>query len=92
MKPKHLHAAIVVLSLLVVGTQPVLGTKYIIDDATGGDATSIGTWDWPTKTCTLTTNVTESIQINSDGITLDGEKIGQRCRKCAGVLRLCVLS
>jgi len=72
MKPKYCYAAIVVLSLLVVGTRPALGTKYIRDDATGGDATSIGNWDWPTKTCTLTTNVTETIQIDSDGITLDG--------------------
>ena len=72
MKPKPWHAAIVVLSLLVVGTPPALGTKYIKDDATGGDATSIGNWDGPTKKCTLTTNVTEAIQIDSDGITLDG--------------------
>ena len=32
MKPKHLQTAIVVLSLLVVGTQPALGTKSILGD------------------------------------------------------------
>lgn len=46
--------------------------KYIRDDATGGDCPSIGTWDFSTKTCTLTTDVYETIQIKNDGITLDG--------------------
>lgn len=52
--------------------QPRASTLFIKDDATGGDATSIGTWDWATKTCTLTTDVYETIQIDSDDITLDG--------------------
>jgi parallel beta-helix repeat protein len=47
-------------------------TKYIRDNPTGGDCTSFGTWDWPTKTCTLSGDVYETIQINSSGITLDG--------------------
>jgi len=66
MKPKHLHAAIVVLSLLVVGTQPALGTKSIPSD------TSIGLWDSGTRTYTLTTDVSETIQIDQDDLTLDG--------------------
>ena len=46
-------------------------TKFIRDDATGGDCISIGTWDSATKTCTLTTDVFETIQIDNDFITLD---------------------
>jgi len=52
--------------------QPRKSTKFIRDDATGGDCSSIGVWDWLTKTCTLTTNIDESIQIDDNGITLDG--------------------
>ena len=52
--------------------QEEAGTKYMKDDATGGDCTSIGTWDSGTKTCTLTSDVYEMIVIDSDGVTLDG--------------------
>ncbi|MDP2167087.1 MAG: right-handed parallel beta-helix repeat-containing protein, partial [Thermodesulfovibrionales bacterium] len=47
----------------------------IMDDATGGDCSSIGIWDAGTKTCTLTMdlfNLYPGIEIGSDGITLDG--------------------
>jgi len=47
-------------------------TKFIRDDATGGDCYLIGVWDQPTKTCTLTTDVYETIQIDSDYMVLDG--------------------
>ncbi|MCK5292783.1 MAG: right-handed parallel beta-helix repeat-containing protein, partial [Thermoplasmata archaeon] len=53
--------------------QEEAGTKYIKDDATGGDCTSIGTWDSGSKTCTLTSDVFEMIVIDSDGVTLDGD-------------------
>ncbi len=56
----------------IVFIQPRKSTKFISDDATGGDCASIGTWVSATKTCTLTTDLTETIQIDSDGITLDG--------------------
>lgn len=52
--------------------QPSASTLIIRDDMVGGDATLIGTWDWTTKTCTLTTDVYETIQIRGSGITLDG--------------------
>lgn len=39
-------------------------------DSSGGDCDSIGTWDLPT--CTLNTNVTETIKITADNITLNG--------------------
>nr|ABE69174.1 cell surface protein [uncultured bacterium pFosLip] len=55
-----------------VWLQPNPSTKFIYDNATGGDCTYIGTWDWPSKTCTLHTNVYESIQIQSYNVTLDG--------------------
>jgi parallel beta-helix repeat protein len=58
--------------LMNVSGEEESSTLYISDDATGGDATSIGTWDWPTKTCTLTMDVYETIMIIDDGITLDG--------------------
>ncbi|CAG1004976.1 hypothetical protein METP3_03668 [Methanosarcinales archaeon] len=45
---------------------------FIRDDATGGNCTLVGTWDNSTKTCTLTTNLAETIQIDNDGITLNG--------------------
>ena len=44
----------------------------ITDDSTGGDCTTIGTWDSASKTCTLTSDISDSIVINSDGIILDG--------------------
>ena len=47
-------------------------TKFINDNATGGDCISIGIWNSVTKTCTLTTDLGEKIQIDSNGITLDG--------------------
>ena len=56
----------------LVFIQPRTSTKFIADNATGGDCVSIGTWNPPTKTCTLTTNMPESIQIDSNNVTLDG--------------------
>ena len=45
---------------------------HIQDNATGGDCSSIGTWDAQTKTCTLTQDLSQGIIIDSDNITLDG--------------------
>lgn len=56
----------------LVFIQPESGTKFINDNDTGGDCSSIGIWDPSEKTCTLTTDLTETIQIDSDGIILDG--------------------
>jgi len=48
----------------------------IVDDETGGSCNLIGTWDWSSKTCTLTGNVNagtnHGITISSNNITLDG--------------------
>ncbi len=56
----------------LVFIQPRPSTKFINDNATGGDCTLIGTWDSAAKICTMTTDVDETIQIDSDGVTLDG--------------------
>jgi len=59
-------------SLHLIFIQPRKSTKFIADDATGGDCITIGTWNNTTKTCTLTQDVFETIQIDSNGVTLDG--------------------
>jgi parallel beta-helix repeat protein len=56
--------------LVIIKTEP--STWFIRDDITGGDCYLIGTWDWGNKTCTVTTDVINIIEIESDGITLDG--------------------
>lgn|GEM_PF-6534911 len=48
------------------------GAKFIRDDATGGDCTSIGTWDGSNRTCTISLDYNGSIVIESDAIILDG--------------------
>lgn len=50
----------------LVFIQPQAGTKYIPSD------TSIGTWDAVNRIYTLTTNVSETIQIDEDNLTFDG--------------------
>ncbi len=56
----------------IIFIQPRHSTKFIEDDATGGDCILIGIWNATTKTCILTTDINETIQIDNDGITLDG--------------------
>jgi parallel beta-helix repeat protein len=52
--------------------QPRKGTKFIKDDAAGGDCYLIGNWNASTKTCTLTQDVYETIQIDNNNITING--------------------
>jgi parallel beta-helix repeat protein len=61
--------------LIFIQTNP--STKFIrvYDDGTSPDCTSIGIWDAITRTCTLTMDVSETIQIDSDNITLDGNGV-----------------
>jgi hypothetical protein len=52
-----------------------IGVSLIIsDDITGGECTSIGTWNITTKTCTLNTDlpIGNTITIYNSGITLNG--------------------
>jgi len=48
------------------------GATYVIEDGSGGNCGEIGTWDG--DTCTLTSDLAsgETIDLNGDGITLDG--------------------
>lgn len=50
--------------------QPIPSTIFLSN--TGWSRPGIGTWDAITLTATLTTDVSETIQIDSDNITLDG--------------------
>jgi len=52
--------------------QPRESTKFIRDDITGGDCSLIGSWDSLTKTCVLSADLNETVQIDTSGITLDG--------------------
>lgn len=54
---------ITMLVLLMAGGAGA--TKFIRNDATGGDCTSFGTWNSGTKTCTMTADLIETIQIAS---------------------------
>lgn len=51
--------------------QPRPSTKFI-NATNGGDCSTFGTWNAGTLTCTMTSNLTETVQIDSNGITLDG--------------------
>jgi len=58
----------------IVFIQDRPSTYFITDDADGGDCAkkSIGVWDAETKTCTLVKDLDQTIEIDSDGIILDG--------------------
>ena len=78
-KSTRLCVSVFVAVVILVGGLPLLAVPAradpgwtLRDDATGGDCTLIGVWDGSTKTCTLTTDVFQGIDIVSDGITLDG--------------------
>ena len=58
--------------LFSISINEAFAEKIILDDSTGGDCSSIGTWDTGTKTCTLSGDLSEGIVIGSNGITLDG--------------------
>ena len=60
------------LMIIPFSFDSVFAEKTILDDSTGGDCTTFGTWDPVTKTCTLTNNVSDGIVIGSNNIILDG--------------------
>ena len=69
-------ASVLLLIAFLVPAAPVSaasGIFYIMDNSTGGGCTSIGIWNPDAKECTLTTDITGSIQILSDNITLNGD-------------------
>jgi hypothetical protein len=60
--------AVAMIELIV----PSAFAHTITDDSTGGDCSTIETWDSGSKTCTLLGDVNEAIVIGSNGIILDG--------------------
>jgi parallel beta-helix repeat protein len=56
----------------LVFIQTERSTKFLVNDATGGDCALVGIWDPATLTCTLAMDLSETVEIDSDGITLDG--------------------
>ncbi len=60
-------------SLSAIVTAPP-AEYHIKDNAVGGDCPLIGTWDTPTKTCTLTQNISNYVYIDNDDITVDGAR------------------
>ena len=44
----------------------------ITDDATGGDCATIGIWNNSTRTCTFTSDLSESVVVGANYLTLDG--------------------
>jgi len=63
------------LLLLVVTSGFVFADAFaytISDDPTGGDCSTIGTWDSGSKTCSITSDITSQVIVNANGITLDG--------------------
>lgn len=66
-------ACILILLAAVPALSQTTGVYTILDDATGGDCATIGSWDQYYRTCTLTADlVVNEITIGGDGITLDG--------------------
>ena len=64
-----------VLAIFVIGLfvlPDAFAELTITDDSTGGDCSTVGTWDAGTRTCTFTSDVSESIVVGSNNITLDG--------------------
>ncbi|MGQ0796239.1 MAG: right-handed parallel beta-helix repeat-containing protein [Nitrosopumilaceae archaeon] len=66
-------AAIMILGLASTSLQTTLAQSTIVisDDSTGGNCTLVGTWDAKTRTCVLTTDLTDPVQIISNAVTLD---------------------
>jgi parallel beta-helix repeat protein len=52
--------------------QPRSSTKVISSNGNGGDCPLVGIWDGATKTCTLTKDLAETVQLVTSGLTLDG--------------------
>ena len=60
----NMHFSILVVIVMLGAVVPsVFAEISITDDSTGGDCTTIGTWDSASKTCTLTSDVLDNIEI-----------------------------
>lgn len=56
----------------IVFIQRTHSTTHIRDDSTGGDCTTVGSWNSSTKTCTLTTDISGTVEIDNNNLALDG--------------------
>lgn len=65
-------SAVLLYAFIFTTSVKAQGTKFIKDNANGGDCYLIGNWDVSTKTCTLTQDFYETIQIDNHYVTLDG--------------------
>ena len=66
MKKKHFYAAVILLLFLAIGIQPAFAVRYIPSD------TTIGDWDVDDRIYTLTTNVSEGLEIVQSNLTFNG--------------------
>ena len=62
---KYFFTLILIVSFLLAGAKPAFGISI------PGD-TSVGTWDPTNRIYTLTTDVTETLNIKEGNLTLDG--------------------
>lgn len=92
--PKHLLFALAGAAILflphLASADCSIAEYVIVNDATGGDCTSIGDWDASTRTCKLDTTVIatsdSAIEIDGNGITLDCAANSIFADDCDGVL------
>jgi len=64
---------IAIVAVAMIGMMVPSAFAYTItDDATGGDCSTIGTWDSASRTCTLSGDISENIVIGANNIVLDG--------------------
>ena len=64
--------AVAMIGLMIPNAFSANPEITITNDSTGGDCTTIGTWNSNTRTCTLTSDVSTPIVITGCGMTLDG--------------------
>ncbi len=60
-----------IAGIILLLSSPVQADVFIDTTATGGDCATYGTWDPSNLTCTLSSDVFDTIHINGDGITLN---------------------
>ena len=59
------------IAAFTVTTSDTLAALSINDGVNGGQCSLAGTWDAASKTCTLNSDVADSVQIDSPSMTLD---------------------
>ena len=73
---RRLFVCLAVSIFVLVGwgfvVSPNAFAETIRDDPTGGDCTSVGSWNAASKTCTLTTDLSNPLDIASNNVSLDG--------------------